>query len=88
MRTLACLLYSKFDESEWKFVKDNEIWNLEQTEGGILPALRLSYDQLPFQLKQCFTYCSFFPTDYQFSNVELIQHWMAHGILQSPVNEN
>uniref|UniRef100_A0A2N9GKH8 NB-ARC domain-containing protein n=1 Tax=Fagus sylvatica TaxID=28930 RepID=A0A2N9GKH8_FAGSY len=59
VRTLACLLYSKFDESEWKFVKDNEIWNLEQTEGGILPALKLSYDQLPFRLKQCFAYCFF-----------------------------
>ena len=87
MRTLACLLYSKFDESEWKFVKDNEIWNLEQTEGGILPALKLSYDQLPFQLKRCFAYCSLFPKDYNFITLHLIQFWMAHGALQSHENK-
>jgi hypothetical protein len=73
VRTLAGLLYSKVDEKEWKHVRDNEIWNLEQKEGGILPALQLSYNQLPFHLKQCFAYCSVFPKDYQFSNFELIQ---------------
>uniref|UniRef100_A0A2N9IH49 Uncharacterized protein n=1 Tax=Fagus sylvatica TaxID=28930 RepID=A0A2N9IH49_FAGSY len=88
VRTLAGLLYSKVDEKEWERVRDNEIWNLEQKEGGILPTLKLSYDQLPFQLKQCFAYCSLFPKDHQFNNLHLIQFWMAHGILQSPVNEN
>ncbi len=83
VRTLASLLYSKVDEKEWKHVRDNEIWNLEQKEGGILPTLQLSYNQLPFQLKQCFAYCSLFPKDYDFINLHLIQHWMAHGILQS-----
>jgi hypothetical protein len=83
VRTLASLLYSKVDEKEWKHMRDNEIWNLEQKEGGILPTLQLSYNQLPFQLKQCFAYCSLFPKDYDFINLHLIQHWMAHGILQS-----
>ncbi|KAM3691151.1 hypothetical protein ACJW31_09G173800 [Castanea mollissima] len=84
--TLAGLLYSKVDEHEWKSIRDNEIWNLEQKEGDILPALKLSYNQLPFHLKQCFAYCSVFPKDYDFNNLELIQFWMAHGILQSPAN--
>ena len=88
VKTLAGLLYSKVDECEWKFVRDNEIWNLEQKEGDILLALRLNYNQLPFHLKQCFAYCSLFPKDYVFTNLQLIQFWMAHGILQSPVNEN
>ncbi|XP_065616174.1 disease resistance protein RGA2-like [Quercus suber] len=85
--TLASLLRSKFDEREWKFVRDNEIWNLDKKDGGILPALRLSYNQLPFHLKQCFAYCSLFPKDYEFSSSLLVQFWMAHGILQSPDNE-
>ena len=29
-----------------------------------------------------------FPKDYDFSNIDLIQFWMAHGILQSPKDEN
>ena len=87
MRTLAGLLYSQVDEGRWKFVRDNEIWNLEQKEGDILPALRLSYNQLPFHLKQCFAYYSLFPKDYEFKSLELIQFWMAHGILQSNGNQ-
>nr|XP_023888376.1 putative disease resistance protein RGA1 [Quercus suber] len=82
VRTLASLLYSKVDEREWKSVRDNEIWHLKQNEGDILLALRLSYNQLPFHLKQCFAYCSLFPKDYEFNSSLLVQFWMAHGLLQ------
>ncbi|XP_050242527.1 putative disease resistance protein RGA3 [Quercus robur] len=87
VRTLASLLYLKVDEREWKSVRDNEIWHLKQNEGDILPVLRLSYNQLPFHLKQCFAYCSLFPKDYEFKTSLLVQFWMAHGLLQSPDNE-
>ena len=87
IKTIAGILYSKVDEDKWKFVRDNEIWNLEQ-DGGILPALRLSYNQLPFHLKQCFAYCSLFPKNYVFYSFKLIQFWMAYGIFQSLVNKN
>ena len=43
--TLASLHYSKVDEYRWKSILDNEIWNLEQKEGDILPALKLNYNQ-------------------------------------------
>ena len=87
VKTLASLLYSKVDEQEWRVVRDNNIWNLEQKD-AILPALKLSYNQLPFHLKQCFAYCSLFTKDYKFINHELIQIWMAHGILQATNDEN
>uniref|UniRef100_A0A2N9FX23 NB-ARC domain-containing protein n=1 Tax=Fagus sylvatica TaxID=28930 RepID=A0A2N9FX23_FAGSY len=54
VRTLGSLLYSKTEERDWISIRDNEIWNLEQKEDDILPALRLSYNQLPSYLKQCF----------------------------------
>ena len=88
VNTLACLLYSKVDEHGWISIGDNEIWNLNQKESGILPALMLSYNQLPFHLKPCFAYCSIFPKDFVFNNLLLIHFWMAHGILQSPKDEN
>ncbi|KAK9178246.1 hypothetical protein WN943_027436 [Citrus x changshan-huyou] len=87
VRTLGSLLYGSTDEHYWEYVRDNEIWKLEQKENDILPALKLSYDQLPPHLKQCFAYCSIFPKDYDFDSVLLIRFWMAHGLLQSP-NEN
>jgi hypothetical protein len=86
IKTLGSLLFSKLDEREWKFVRDNEIWKLEQKEGDILPALKLSYDQMPSHLKQCFAFCSLFPKDFLFNSDILIQSWMAHGLLNKMPN--
>ncbi|XP_048432380.1 putative disease resistance protein RGA1 [Pyrus x bretschneideri] len=85
VKTLGSQLYSKTDERQWKLIKDSEIWELEQDgDGHILPALRLSYTQLPSHLKQCLASCSILPKNYiGFSTVDLIHNWMAHGILES-----
>ena len=82
--TLGSLLYSKLDEGDWKYIRDNEIWKLEQMEDHVLPALQLSYNELPSYLKRCFHYCSLFPKDYRFKSWELIPLWMAHGLLVQP----
>ncbi|XP_008240990.1 PREDICTED: putative disease resistance protein RGA4 [Prunus mume] len=83
VKTLGSQLYSKTDEHEWKMVRDSEIWELKQEDDGhILPALRLSYTQLPPHLRQCLAYCSHLRKDtIRFSSLNLIRYWMAHGIL-------
>ncbi|KAG6639441.1 hypothetical protein CIPAW_10G100600 [Carya illinoinensis] len=88
VKSLGGLLYSKVDEREWNLVRDNNIWELEENEGGILPALRLSYNQIPIHLKRCLVYCVNFPKDHEFFNIRLIGQWVAHGlILRMPVNK-
>nr|DAD29832.1 TPA_asm: hypothetical protein HUJ06_031300 [Nelumbo nucifera] len=89
-RTLGSLMRLKRKESEWLFVKDNEIWRIEKEaiDGGakgnkILPSLRLSYDYLPSKLKQCFAYCAIFPKDQEIEKETLIQLWMAQGFIGS-----
>jgi hypothetical protein len=47
VRTLGSSLFSKFDLNTWVFVRDSELWNLKQQKDDILPALKLSYDQMP-----------------------------------------
>ncbi|KAM4091806.1 hypothetical protein ACJW30_09G163700 [Castanea mollissima] len=82
VKTLGSLLYSKIEERDWIFIRDNEIWKLKQKEKDILPALRLSYNILPSYLKECFAYCSLYPKDFRYYNRELIQCWMANGLLK------
>ncbi|KAJ0717039.1 putative P-loop containing nucleoside triphosphate hydrolase, leucine-rich repeat domain superfamily [Helianthus annuus] len=79
---LGRLLRTKKDEVEhWKEVLNSEIWRLKD-EGGILPALRLSYHDLSAPLKRLFAYCSLFPKDFLFDKEDLVLLWMAEGFLQ------
>ncbi|KAG8646307.1 hypothetical protein MANES_10G141900v8 [Manihot esculenta] len=70
-------------ESEWLSVLENELWKVFESDGDISQVLKLSYDVLPYHLKQCFAYCAMFPKDYEFGKDRLIQLWMAQGYVQS-----
>ncbi|RHN47826.1 putative P-loop containing nucleoside triphosphate hydrolase, leucine-rich repeat domain, L [Medicago truncatula] len=83
VRTLASSLFSNFDISKWEFVRDSEMWNLEQKINDILPALKLSYDQMPSYLRQCFAYFSLYPKDYIFNSYDIGNLWVALGLVQS-----
>ena len=82
VRTLGGLLYLKTDENDWVRVRDSECWQLEQKKDDILPALKLSYDDLSSDVKQCFAFCSLFPKDFDFFNIQLIQMWIGQGLIQ------
>ncbi|KAK1364451.1 putative disease resistance protein RGA3 [Heracleum sosnowskyi] len=78
IKTLGGLLYSKKTEEQWLHIQNSEVWTLK----GVLPSLRLSYDNLPYSsLKRCFAYCSVIPKDSYINKDELIQIWMALGFL-------
>ncbi|XP_071717765.1 putative disease resistance RPP13-like protein 1 isoform X2 [Rutidosis leptorrhynchoides] len=68
---------------DWEKVLDNKIWSSDD-KSGILPALKLSYYDLPSQLKQLLAYCCLFPKDYVFNKKKLVLLWMAEGFLNHP----
>ncbi|OIT08743.1 putative disease resistance rpp13-like protein 1 [Nicotiana attenuata] len=80
LKTLAGLLRSKSEIEDWRRILTSEIWELP--DNGILPALMLSYNDLPIHLKQCFSYCAIFPKDYPFGKDQVIQLWIANGLVQ------
>ncbi|KAL8195969.1 hypothetical protein R6Q57_024969 [Mikania cordata] len=88
LKTLGRLLRTKIDEEDWDDVLNSEIWDLDSGD-DIVPALRLSYHDLPAHLKQLFAYCSMFPKDFVFDKEELVLLWMAEGFLnQSTTNKS
>uniref|UniRef100_A0A0D9W2I9 NB-ARC domain-containing protein n=1 Tax=Leersia perrieri TaxID=77586 RepID=A0A0D9W2I9_9ORYZ len=80
-KTVGNLLKMKPDEDHWRTVSERKLWQIEQKEDDIIPALRLSYEHLPDHLKQCITYFSLFPKNYQLPGDVLIHMWRAHGFV-------
>ncbi|KAH0777191.1 hypothetical protein KY290_008602 [Solanum tuberosum] len=79
LKTLAGMLRSKSEVEEWKHILRSEIWELPHND--ILPALMLSYNDLPAHLKRCFSYCAIFPKDYPFKKEQVIHLWITNGLI-------
>ncbi|KAG5625332.1 hypothetical protein H5410_010550 [Solanum commersonii] len=80
-KTLGSLLRFKREREDWMFVQESELWKLENCNSGILPALRLSYLQLPLHLKRCFAFCSLYPKNYEIHKEKMIHIWIAEGLI-------
>ncbi|KAG5578254.1 hypothetical protein H5410_058388 [Solanum commersonii] len=79
LKTLAGMLRSKSEIEEWKRILRSEIWELPRND--ILPALMLSYNDLPAHLKRCFSYCAIFPKDYPFRKEQVVHLWIANDLV-------
>ncbi|XP_026385070.1 putative disease resistance protein RGA4 [Papaver somniferum] len=82
-KILGGLMHSNSDENCWQAILDNETWEHVKGEEQVIRVLKLSYDHLAPQLKQCFAYCSLIPKGVVISRKRLIQLWMAEGFLNS-----
>ncbi|XP_034680886.1 disease resistance protein RGA2-like [Vitis riparia] len=83
IKTLGNLLGLKNSEEEWKNVLNSEVWQLDEFERDISPALLLSYYDLSPAIQRCFSFCAIFPKDSVIERDELIKLWMAQSYLKS-----
>uniref|UniRef100_A0A6M2EKT5 Uncharacterized protein n=1 Tax=Populus davidiana TaxID=266767 RepID=A0A6M2EKT5_9ROSI len=81
LKAVGSFMRFKRNEREWLSVKESEIWNLPDEGGTIKAALKLSYNNLPPHLKQCFGFCCMFPKDYVMEKDQLVKLWMASGFI-------
>ncbi|KAK9138093.1 hypothetical protein Sjap_008687 [Stephania japonica] len=84
LKVLGRLMQSKATEREWSAILDREIWEADKdVQKHVMEMLKLSFNNLPPEVRQCFLYCSIFPKDYVIEKREVIQLWMAQGFLQT-----
>ncbi|XP_024178444.1 disease resistance protein RGA2 isoform X2 [Rosa chinensis] len=80
VKQMGGLLCGNTDVNRWKNIKSSQTW--EVGDDRVLPALRLSYDHLLPNHKQCFAYCSLFPKAYVYEKDELVKLWMAEALIE------
>uniref|UniRef100_A0A0E0B7F9 Uncharacterized protein n=1 Tax=Oryza glumipatula TaxID=40148 RepID=A0A0E0B7F9_9ORYZ len=81
-KTVGCLLKKDLNTQHWSRVLDSNVWEHgENSDPGIMPALQLTYNCLPFHLQKCFMLCALFPYDYHYNELELTHLWSALGII-------
>ncbi|XP_058106806.1 putative disease resistance protein RGA3 [Magnolia sinica] len=80
-KTIGSAMRSRKTRSQWNLVLGSDVWNSGDVLGGILPALFLSYQDLSPALKQCFTYCSVFPKDWEIKKDTIVKLWAAQGFI-------
>lgn len=78
---LGSSLYRKVNEDEWKMIQDSKIWDLTIMEKEIFPVLKSGYHRLPSHVRQCFAYCSLFPSSYGFEKKKLVRMWLGEGFI-------
>ncbi|KQJ87207.1 hypothetical protein BRADI_4g09794v3 [Brachypodium distachyon] len=86
-KTVGRLLRKDLSLRHWRRVLESKKWEGENGINDIMPALKLSYDYLPFQQQQCFSYSALFPEDYEYTSSQLINLWLGLDILK-PVGQN
>ncbi|XP_052133993.1 disease resistance protein RGA2-like [Oryza glaberrima] len=80
-KTVGRLLKKDLTRGHWSRVLESKEWEHGENVNDIMPALKLSYDCLPFHLQKCFTFCALFPDDYQYQDSELTHLWSALGVI-------
>ncbi|WOL08742.1 disease resistance RPP13-like protein 1 [Canna indica] len=82
VKVLGHALRYEDDVLSWREILQSELWDLDEGISRILPALKLSYDCMPTELKRCFQYLSLFPKDAVLAKQIIVHLWKSQGLLR------
>ncbi|PKU76595.1 putative disease resistance protein RGA3 [Dendrobium catenatum] len=83
-KVIGGVLNDNLDERHWTKILNSDFLSPKLGQDDIFLILRLSYMFLPKHLQNCFTFCSIFEQDYEFSKDDLVKMWVALGFIQQP----
>ncbi|KAK9138375.1 hypothetical protein Sjap_008969 [Stephania japonica] len=83
LKVLGGLMHEKKSKREWLAICNCEIWKTDDVQKKVMGILKLSYNNLPPKVRQCFSYCAIFPKDHRIEKYEVIHLWMAQGFLRT-----
>ncbi|KAA8525121.1 hypothetical protein F0562_007014 [Nyssa sinensis] len=71
-------------ELKWRAISDSLNWHLSNNPmlEVVKTILFLSFNDLPYYLKNCFLYCCLFPENRWIAGTKLVQLWMAEGFVE------
>ncbi|TVU26275.1 hypothetical protein EJB05_28814, partial [Eragrostis curvula] len=72
--------------SEWKKVY-GELESQSTVIHGVDSILKVSFEDLSYELKNCFLHCALFPEDYDIKRRRLIRHWITSGFVKEKGNK-
>ncbi|GJN07354.1 hypothetical protein PR202_ga25178 [Eleusine coracana subsp. coracana] len=73
--------------SEWKKVyQELELQSSKHMVRGVHSILKVSLEDLSYELKNCFLHCAMFPEDYEIKRKRLIRHWITAGFVKEEEN--
>jgi disease resistance protein RPM1 len=58
---------------------DLELQSTKHVIPGVDMILKVSLEDLSFELKNCFLHCVLFPEDFEMKRRRLIRHWIYQG---------
>jgi disease resistance protein RPM1 len=74
--------------TEWENVyKQLEMQSNKNAISGVDSILKASFEDLPYELKNCFLHCALFPEDYELKRRRLIRQWIADGFIKEKENK-
>lgn len=69
------------DCQKWKNILNQDIHQFDESAPTILEMLRLSYQDLTYEVQLCFRYCSIFPPHYKLKMEAVIEMWVSSGLI-------